>query len=591
MRKIIVMFIVTVLLPAASGQAFAGSRPAGNDVDFAYFADDTPGVKASSWLRTNEVVYDLSVAPGNANYRSIEAILDIDPNGHLFSKSMFMYLLNANTGEIRYINVDEGIMEPGQITDYSGNDLANVTAYPIPEVDDFIVFGQGGHVGPGLNPATLGRGVYQLVFELRDATGRNVFQRFNTGFAVVDSVEVMPQSITSDLELTNDKAYVLNNATTFVRQGATLSIEAGVYILGQGQTAALVIDRGAKIEALGSANAPIVFTSANPVGDRAAADWGGLIINGRAQLNVPGGEAEGEGDTGTYGGTDDADSSGTLRYVRVEFGGTEFSPSNELNGIAFQGVGSGTVIEYLQVHQNLDDGVEFFGGNAWAKYIYLTGNADDSLDWTDGWRGKAQFVAIQQYTADADQGIEADNNGENNSLLPRSNPTIYNVTIVGPGSNPIEGDIGFLLREGSAVTLRNAIITGAGEEAFLIDMDSTVAQATAGNIKLTNSIFFGNGTSEGQDNFGLGSSVTTAFDIDGFMSDPEKMNRIEVNPQLRDAFNTTSPDFRPVKEGAATDINYVAVPPADGFFEPVTFVGAFGPSYDWSAGWTTACPE
>ncbi len=534
MRRINLVLVLMLLTLAGSGIANAGTKPVNKDFDFTYLADDTPGVKASSWLRTNEVVYDLSVAQGSPNYRQIEAALSITPNGHLFSKTMFMYLLNADTGEISYINVNEGIMEPGQITDYSGNNLANVVAVPIPEVEDFKIFGTGGHIGAGLDPAQLGQGVYQLVFELRDATGRNVFQRFNTGFAVVDSVEAMPQNISADLALTNDKAYLLNNATTFVREGATLSIEAGVYVLGQGQTSALVVDRGAKIEALGSANAPIVFTSASPVGDRATADWGGLILNGRARLNVPGGEGEGEGDTGTYGGTNDADSSGTLRYVSVEVGGTEFSPSNELNGIAFQGVGSGTVIEYVQVHQNLDDGVEFFGGNAWAKYLYLTGNADDSLDWTDGWRGNVQFVAIQQYTADADQGIEADSNADNNGLLPRSNPTIYNVTIVGPGSNPIEGDIGFLLREGSDVTLKNAIIIGAGEQAFMIDQDSTVAEANAGNVKVSNCIFFGNGTSEGQENFGLGGSVTTSFNIDSFMREASKMNRIDVDPQLRD---------------------------------------------------------
>ena len=590
MRRILMVLVLSVLMAAGSVQLFAGVNSGNTDVDYSYFADDTAGVKASAWLRTNEVVYDLSVAQGNANYRAVEVMLDITPNGHFFSKTMFMYLLNATTGEIQYINVNEGIMDAGQITDYSGNELAAAAAISIPEVEDFVIYGPGGHVGAAIDPSDLGQGVYQLVLELRDATGRNVFQRFNTGFAVVDSIEVMPLEVTADLELTNDKAYFLNNATTFVRDGATLSIEPGVFVLGLGQTSALVIDQGAKINALGSANAPVVFTSANSVGDRAAADWGGLIINGKARLNVPGGEALGEGDTGAYGGNDDSDDSGILRYVRVEFGGTEFSPTNELNGIAFQGVGSGTAVDYVQVHQNLDDGVEFFGGNANAKHVYLTGNADDSLDWTDGWRGKVQFVVIQQYTADADNGFEADNNADNNELEPRSNPTIYNVTFVGPGENPVEGDIGFLLKVGSAATMKNAIFVGAGEEAFIMNGDSTVAQANSGNVVFTNSIFFGNGTSEGQGNFDA-VNVSAAFDTDAFMSEAGKMNRIDVDPELRDAFNVMSPDFRPVREGAVTDVNYVAVPPSDGFFEPANFIGAISPSYDWSAGWTTACPN
>jgi len=594
MRRILVVLALTVLMAAGSVQLFAGINSGKTDVNRAYLADDTPGVKATAWLRTNEVVYDTSVSQGDPDYRGIDVMLDIEPNGHIFSKTMFMYIQNATTGEIRYINVNEGIMEAGQITDYSGNDVEDAVAVSIPDVDDFVVYGDGGQVGPSLDPAVvsgaMGTGAYQVVLELRDAAGRNVFQRFNSRFAIVDSIEAMPLAVDADLQLTNDKAYFLNNSTTFVNEGATLSIEPGTYILGLGQTAALVVAQGAKIEALGSANAPIIFTSAKSVGERATADWGGLIINGYAQLNVPGGVALGEGDTGAYGGNDDADDSGTLRYVRVEFAGTEFSPTNELNGIAFQGVGSGTTIEYVQVHQNLDDGVEFFGGNADAKYVYLTGNADDSLDWTDGWRGRAQFVLIQQYTADADNGFECDNNGDNTELSPRSNPTIYNATFVGPGENPIEGDVGLLLKVGTAVTMKNAIFMGAGEQAVVINGDSSIAQAQAGNIALTNSIYCNNGTSEGQANFAVLNN-TTAFDIDGFMTAAGSMNRVDEDPELRDPFNLLSPDFRSVKEGAVTDVNYVAAPPADGFFEPVNFIGAFGPSYDWSAGWTTACPN
>ena len=106
-------------------------------------------------------------------------------------------------------------------------------------------------------------------------------------------------------------------------------------------------------------------------GLRDRADWGGLIINGNAPINVPGGEAIGEGDTGRYGGTNPDDSSGVLRYVRVEYAGTEFSPDNELNGIAFQGVGRGTQVEFVQVHFNQDDGIEFFGGTVDVKYAVV----------------------------------------------------------------------------------------------------------------------------------------------------------------------------------------------------------------------------
>ena len=149
-------------------------------------------------------------------------------------------------------------------------------------------------------------------------------------------------NITSDTTWTADNVYVLL-APIFVETGATLTIEPGTTILGEkAGLGTLIVARGGRLIAEGTREAPIVFSSAQPIGTRATQDWGGLIINGAAPINVPGGEAFGEGDTGAYGGTNPDDSSGSIRYVRVEYAGIEFSPDNELNGIAFQGVGRGT---------------------------------------------------------------------------------------------------------------------------------------------------------------------------------------------------------------------------------------------------------
>lgn len=150
-----------------------------------------------------------------------------------------------------------------------------------------------------------------------------------------------------------------------------------------------------------------MFTSDQFEGERDRGDWGGLIVNSRAPINT-GTTAFGEGDTGEYGGTDPEDNSGILCYVRVEFAGIEFSPDNELNGIAFQGVGSGTVVDYVQVHFNQDDGIEFFGGTVNAKHLYCTGIRDDSFDRTDDWVGKGQFWVGQQCGDAADNGFESE---------------------------------------------------------------------------------------------------------------------------------------------------------------------------------------
>ena len=201
---------------------------------------------------------------------------------------------------------------------------------------------------------------------------------------------------------TSANYYVLRGAV-FVRSGSTLNIEAGTRVIGEsGSVGTLIVERGGRLNAIGTATAPIVFTSDQPIGQRGRGDWGGLIINGRAPLNFGSGEAAGEGDTGVYGGTDPNDNSGILRYVRVEFGGIEFSPDNELNGIAFQAVGRGTQVDHVQSHLSRDDAMEWFGGTVDGKYLVMSGAADDSLDWTFGWSGRVQFVAILQRGDDAD---------------------------------------------------------------------------------------------------------------------------------------------------------------------------------------------
>ena len=232
---------------------------------------------------------------------------------------------------------------------------------------------------------------------------------------------------TSDLTFTNDKTWRLVGGV-FIGddvEETVLTIEPGTKIVAKSQKVeqrhSLCIRRGSKIMADGTREEPIVFTSQASVGERSPQDWGGIIINGRAPINV-GAEAEGEGGTGKYGGTDPEDSSGTLRYVRVEFAGFPVTPENELNSIAFQGVGSGTTVEYIQTHMGSDDGFEFFGGTVNAKYLVATGIDDDSFDWTDGWTGNAQFLIAQQYAGRGDQGIEADNNGDANDAAPMSNP-------------------------------------------------------------------------------------------------------------------------------------------------------------------------
>jgi hypothetical protein len=406
--------------------------------------------------------------------------------------------------------------------------------------------------------------------------------------AHAQQTEVLQGNITSDVSLSRDVTYVLSG-TVFIREPAVMRIEPGTTIVGESATnGTLVIDKGAQLIAKGTPDAPIVFTSDQPVGQRARSDWGGLILNGRAPLNVPGGEAEGEGDTGTYGGTDPLDDSGEFGYLRVEFAGTEFSPDNELNGIAFQGVGAGTFVDYVQVHFNKDDGIEFFGGTVSVKHALCTAIGDDSFDWTEGWTGRGQFWIGQQKGDDADQGFEADNNAENNDLLPRSFPRIFNFTLIGaPGTQDgTESDIGMLLREGTAGIMKNGIVTGFKEIGIEIDHRATFTQAAAGELVLESMIVHGNGQ-----NFSTDGSESPAppFTTLQYMTTIAQ-NISTANPELLDHLQLIGPDFRPSPTSpAATGAVPVAALPddGDGFWEPAPFIGGMGPTDDWTAGWTT----
>jgi len=379
---------------------------------------------------------------------------------------------------------------------------------------------------------------------------------------------------------TNNFYYVLRGAV-FVNEGATLNIQAGTRVVGEaGSVGTLIVLRGGRLNALGTREQPIVFTSDQAPGTRSRGDWGGIILNGRAPVNLEGGEGQGEANTGIYGGNDPNDNSGSMRYVRVEFAGTEFSPDNELNGIAFQAVGRGGSYEYIQVHMNRDDAFEWFGGTADAKYIVASNAGDDSIDWTFGWTGKLQFVAVHQRGDDADNAIEADNNEFNNDLLPRANPQIYNMTICGdPDRNEgAESVRAILFRRGTAVTYRNFLITGAKTTGMQIDGGSTLAQVNNGTTQIGAGVIWG-------------PTVPAHSSVLPFIQSGRFPNVI-LNQDAGlspDCFNHASPNFQPISTATLAGGQLAPIqPPNDGFFEAVTFIGAVPPppADNWMTGWT-----
>lgn len=261
----------------------------------------------------------------------------------------------------------------------------------------------------------------------------------------------------------------------------TLTVEPGTTVVGSANVnpgirgAYLVVSRGSRIIADATsgedrrptAEEVIVFTSEEPLGQRAREDWGGMIINGQAPLNT-GIDTEGEGDSGFYGGNDANDDSGILRGVRIEFAGDDVTPSDQLNGLALQAVGAGTTISYVQIHYNQDDGIEPYGGNVSVDHLVLTGIGDDSIDGTDGYQGFHQFVIIQQRGDRADNGLEISNNGDTEDAAPKSTAVLANITAVGAGA--VTGEIAgsgsdnlIQLREGTNYRVYNSVFQGFGE--------------------------------------------------------------------------------------------------------------------------------
>ena len=394
-------------------------------------------------------------------------------------------------------------------------------------------------------------------------------------------VIVVTGSISGTESWTNNFYYVLRGAV-FVPEGATLNIQAGTRVIGEsGSVGTLIVLRGGRLNAIGTREQPIVFTSDQPAGSRDRGDWGGLIINGRAPVNLEGGQGEGEADTGVYGGNDPNDNSGSLRYVRIEFAGVEFSPDNELNGIAFQGVGRGGSYEFIQVHMNRDDALEWFGGTADIKYAVASNAADDSFDWTFGWQGRAQFVIIHHRGDDADNGIEADNNEFNNNLLPRSHPQIYNLTMCGDPDRNEGGESvrAANIRRGTAFTIRNFLITGFKTTGLQIADANTLAQVDNGLSQLGAGVFWNIGTTP------VHSSIAPYVNSGRFPN-----VRSGVDAGLVGCSDHANPNFQPNSAATLAGGQLAPIqPPNDGFFDAVTFIGAVPPppADDWTRGWTS----
>jgi len=277
-----------------------------------------------------------------------------------------------------------------------------------------------------------------------------------------NAVEILQGELTANKTLLKDKVYALSGEY-IVKTGATLTIEEGVKIVAMTDDESvdyILVQQGAKIEAVGTKENPIIMTSDK----KESGAWGGLHICGKAHTNAEGGTGKSEIGDAAYGGSADNDNSGMLKYIRLENTGYALDSEHEANGISFYGVGNGTTVEYVQAYNGSDDGFEFFGGSVDVKHMVVTNCSDDSFDWTEGWNGRGQFLVAYQEAKetlgfDCDCLMECDNNGKNFAATPVACPTLANLTLIGNGGEKQ----GVRLRAGTQVKMYNALITGKGK--------------------------------------------------------------------------------------------------------------------------------
>jgi hypothetical protein len=287
------------------------------------------------------------------------------------------------------------------------------------------------------------------------------------GVIGVPTTTTLSGNINTTTTLTSDKVWTLKGYV-YVTDGAKLIIQPGTTIISDvAEKGALCIERGAQIIAEGTATKPIIFTSGKAVGERSPGDWGGIIILGKAKTNRSS-EPTIEGGIGrAFGGTNDADNSGVLKYVRIEYAGIAAMPNSEINALTLGGVGSGTIIENVQTVYANDDAFEFFGGTVNAKNLYAYATADDDFDFDFGYTGTItngvakrdpQFVD----SGDAGNGIECDNDGTGSSAQPTTHPKLFNMILIGPNTSSAlsNHNLGLRFRRASQFTMKNSVVWG-----------------------------------------------------------------------------------------------------------------------------------
>ena len=500
--------------------------------------------------------------------QQVRLFRSVDPKTDGGSYTFFYYLENTRTGARRYFapGIRSTGLEPTVVDQYGMGEGSFRPAGFEPAVRDLIWSG----MAPGI-------GAWRFVAEVRSANATQVMKVSHARF-VVSAGEPRPIGdpdeplvLTADRTLYSAIVYELRGPVR-VGPGATLTVEAGTLVKALGPDAMLIVERGGRIEVQGTRRDPVVMTCDAPVGLREPGCWGGLAVLGGAPVD-PGDVVSGQSpaDAGRqYGGDAPDDSSGSLRFLRVEFagGGTEGTSPNPALG--FYGVGSGTRIEFVQVHAGRGDGIAFRGGTANCRWCVSSGSLGDLLDWSEGWSGSAQHLFLRQGDG-AGHGIHGHGNGGNPEQA--GLPAVFNATLVGGADVRPSGAVGdgIRLSGGAALTGGNWVVVDFRGLAVQAG-EAEVQRVGNGGEGFRNLILHGNGGGRWFDQ--VADSIRPLVDFS------------PRNPELINVRNEPSPDPRPARGSVALDgLAAVTPPAAGGPWDSAPYAGAFG-SWLWTEEWT-----
>ena len=412
-----------------------------------------------------------------------------------------------------------------------------------------------------------------------------------------DGMCVLPSTVSTDLTLDASFDYLMEGRVSVGNgngniladgtleggdtvQNVTLTIPAGTNIYGKtGTFANLLITRGSKNMAMGTADAPIIMSS-DDAGYEGAGEWGGLIIHGYGLHNTCAGadvcNVDAEGESGKAGGFVRDDNSGTLQYVVVAEGGYEFAPDNEINGISLVGVGSGTTMEYVQVEGNSDDGIEFYGGDVNLKYGVFTNNLDDSVDWDEGYQGNLQYIIVKQSNAGGGEAFEMDTQGASEPL---SKPTVANLTIV---ASKKADDASYVMRfkKGSGGFFHNVAITTAEDSLTTFDTCAAIEGSDSEGI-VGSALVFNNWLYDCANAAGVDGSLASVGGLSGTAGNPDLDNNFAA--QATAAVTDEALDWAAINAAypeSVADVDYL---------DSTRYIGAVNPlssTLPWWAGWT-----